>query len=87
VRVLVEPREHDAAAAIATAEAIHAALDDAGIPGPRVQHGFGPPTWEVIRRAQDLGLGWRIGLEDTLTLPDCSTAESNAHLVTAALAL
>ena len=87
VRVLVEPREHDAAAAIATAEAIHAALDDAGIPGPRVQHGFGPPTWEVIRRAQALGLGWRIGLEDTLTLPDGSTAESNAHLVTAALAL
>jgi uncharacterized protein (DUF849 family) len=85
VRVLVEPREPDAAAAIAAAEAIHAALDDAGIPGPRVQHGFGPPTWAVVRRAKELGHGWRIGLEDTLTLPDGSTAESNAQLVAVAL--
>jgi uncharacterized protein (DUF849 family) len=85
VRALVEPREPDVAAAIATAEAINAALDDADIPGPRVQHGFGPPTWEVVRRAKQLGLGWRIGLEDTLTLPDGSPARSNAHLVTVAI--
>ena len=85
VRALVEPREPDVAAAIATAEAINAALDDAGVPGPRVQHGFGPPTWEVVRRAKQLGLGWRIGLEDTLTLPDGSPARSNAHLVTVAI--
>jgi uncharacterized protein (DUF849 family) len=87
VRVLVEPREPDAAAAIATAHAIHAALDDAAIPGPRVQHGFGPPTWEVVRRAKELGHGWRIGLEDVFDLPDGTRAQSNAHLVTAALAL
>ena len=87
VRALVEPREPDAASALATAEAINAALDAAGIGAPRVQHGFGPPTWEVVRRAQQLGLGWRIGLEDTLELPDGSPALSNAHLVTAALAL
>ncbi|MEN3285490.1 MAG: hypothetical protein V7607_6630 [Solirubrobacteraceae bacterium] len=85
VRVLVEPRDPDVEAALATAEAIHAALDDAGIPGPRVQHGFGAPTWEVVRRAKQLGLGWRIGLEDTLTLPDGAPARSNAHLVTVAL--
>ena len=87
VRALVEPREPDVASALATAEAINAALDAAGIGAPRVQHGFGPPTWEVVRRAQQLGLGWRIGLEDTLELPDGSPAQSNAHLVTAALAL
>jgi uncharacterized protein (DUF849 family) len=87
VRVLVEPREDDAAAALATAEAIHAALDAAGIPGPRVQHGYGPPTWEVIRRAKALGHGWRIGLEDTLVLPDGTAAQSNAHLVTVAVEL
>jgi uncharacterized protein (DUF849 family) len=85
VRALVEPVEPDAAAAIATAEAVHAALDAAGISAPRVQHGFGPATWEVIRRAKQLGHGWRIGLEDTLTLPDGSPAASNAHLVTVAL--
>jgi uncharacterized protein (DUF849 family) len=87
VRVLVEPGEPDVGAALATAEAINAALDDAGIPGPRIQHGFGPPTWAVVRRAKELGLGWRIGLEDTLTLPDGSPAQSNAHLVTAALSI
>jgi uncharacterized protein (DUF849 family) len=87
VRVLVEPHEPDVATALATAEAIHAALDEAGIPGPRVQHGYGAATWEVIRRAKELGLGWRIGLEDTLELPDGSPAASNAHLVAAALDL
>jgi uncharacterized protein (DUF849 family) len=87
VRALVEPREADAAAAVATAEAINAALDEAGIGAPRVQHGFGSATWEVVRRAKQLGLGWRIGLEDVLELPDGSPAQSNAHLVTAALEL
>lgn len=85
LRALVEPREPDVAAALATAEAINAALDDAGIAAPRVQHGFGAATWEVVRRAKELGLGWRIGLEDVLELPDGSQAESNAHLVTVAL--
>jgi uncharacterized protein (DUF849 family) len=87
VRALVEPGEPDAAAAIATAEAINAALDAAGIAAPRVQHGFGAPTWEVVRQAKQLGLGWRIGLEDTLELPDGTAARSNAHLVTVALSL
>jgi uncharacterized protein (DUF849 family) len=87
VRALVEPREPDVASALATAEAINAALDAAGISAPRVQHGFGAATWEVVRRAKQLGLGWRIGLEDTLELPDGSPAQSNAHLITAALAL
>jgi uncharacterized protein (DUF849 family) len=87
VRILVEPHEQDPAEALAVAEAIHAALDAAGIGGPRVQHGYGPATWEVVKRAKELGLGWRIGLEDTLVLPDGSPAHSNAHLVTVALAL
>jgi uncharacterized protein (DUF849 family) len=87
VRALVEPREPDVASALATAEAISAALDAAGISAARVQHGFGAATWEVVRRAKELGLGWRIGLEDVLELPDGTPAHSNAHLVTAALAL
>jgi uncharacterized protein (DUF849 family) len=85
VRALIEPRERDVEAALVTAEAINAALDDAGIPGPRVEHGFGPPTWEVVRRVKELGLGWRIGLEDVFELPDGSPARSNAHLVSVAI--
>lgn len=86
-RVLVEPGEEDPAAALATAQALDDALDAAGIAAPRVHHGFGIATWDVLRRAKALGHGWRIGLEDTLVLPDGRPAQSNAELVSAALAL
>jgi uncharacterized protein (DUF849 family) len=87
VRVLVEPQEPDRAAAVAAAQAVDAALDAAGIAAPRVHHGYNAATWDVLRRAKALGHGWRVGLEDTLTLPDGGVAESNAQLVGAALAL
>jgi uncharacterized protein (DUF849 family) len=87
VRVLVEPGEEDPGAALANGQAIDAALDDAAIVAPRVFHGFGAATWEVVRWAKARGQGWRIGLEDTLTLPDGSVAADNAALVTAAIAL
>jgi uncharacterized protein (DUF849 family) len=86
-RVLVEPGEEDPAAAVATAQALDDALDAAGIAAPRVHHGFGIATWDVLRRARALGHGWRVGLEDTLVLPDGRPAASNAELVSAALAL
>ncbi|MFJ4618591.1 3-keto-5-aminohexanoate cleavage protein [Streptomyces sp. NPDC088812] len=41
--------------------------------------------WPVLRLAGRLGLATRIGLEDTLVLPDGRRALSNAQLVTAAL--
>ena len=72
---------------VATAQAIDAALDAAGIAAPRVHHGFGLATWDVLRRAKALGHGWRVGFEDTLVLPDGRPAASNAELVSAALAL
>jgi uncharacterized protein (DUF849 family) len=87
VRVLIEPGEEDPAAALANAQAIDAALDAAGIAAPRVFHGFDAATWAVVRWARARGQGWRIGLEDTLTLPDGRAAASNAQLVSAALAL
>jgi uncharacterized protein (DUF849 family) len=87
VRVLIEPHDEDAVVALGTAGEIHAALDAAGIAGPRVQHGYGPATWAVVREAQALGYGWRIGLEDTLALPDGRPGAGNAELVSAALAL
>lgn len=87
VRVLLEPRDEDALTVIGTTAAIHAALDAAGIDAPRVQHGYELATWEVIRHAREHGHGWRVGLEDTFVLPDGTRTESNAHLVTAGLAL
>ncbi len=54
---------------------------------PILLHGEDAAAWPVLRRAQALGLDTRIGLEDTLTLPDGSPAPDNAALVRAALGL
>ncbi|WP_405426250.1 3-keto-5-aminohexanoate cleavage protein [Micromonospora sp. NBC_00617] len=59
--------------------------ETAGTP-PVLLHAEGPATWAVLVEAVRRGLHTRIGLEDTLLLPDGTTAPGNAALVTAALA-
>ena len=89
LRILVECMDSAAAAALENASAVLAALADA----PRVDrppvllHGAGSASWPVLREALRLGLDTRIGLEDTLLLPDGSLAPGNAALVAAAVAL
>ncbi|NED33439.1 3-keto-5-aminohexanoate cleavage protein [Streptomyces sp. SID8499] len=51
---------------------------------PVLLHGEDDTAWPVLRTAARLGLDTRIGLEDTLRLPDGSPAEGNAPLVAAA---
>ncbi|MET9436559.1 3-keto-5-aminohexanoate cleavage protein [Streptomyces sp. NPDC006551] len=53
---------------------------------PVLLHGEDAGAWPVLRLARRLGLATRIGLEDTLFLPDGRPAGSNAELVTAAVA-
>jgi uncharacterized protein (DUF849 family) len=84
VRVLVEVIDPDPDTAAALARAIDAALDDAGITAPRLHHGEGPATWEVLRQGYAAGRQGRIGLEDVLTLPNGTVAPDNAALVRAA---
>jgi uncharacterized protein (DUF849 family) len=50
-------------------------------------HGESSSCWPALREAVRLGLDTRIGLEDTLQLPDGSLASNNADLVTAARGL
>jgi hypothetical protein len=64
---------------------IHRCLDDAGYDGPRLLHGAGEACWPLVAHAGRLGLATRIGLEDTLVLPDGQRAVSNARLVTEGL--
>ena len=52
---------------------------------PILLHGEDEAAWPILRQAQALGLDTRIGLEDTLTMPDGSPAPNNAALVRAAL--
>jgi len=87
VRILIEPQEDDSGAAVARAAAIERALSDRGVPGPRLHHGYGAATWAVLAAALERGRDIRVGLEDTLELPDGSTASGNGELVAAAVRL
>ncbi len=85
LRVLVEPREQDLAVAGATVDAILAEIDGAGV--PTLLHGHDATAWDLLRRAAAEGFDTRIGLEDTLVLPDGTPATTNAALVRAAVSL
>jgi uncharacterized protein (DUF849 family) len=54
--------------------------------GTVLLHGEEEQAWPMLRLAGALGLDARIGLEDTLTMPDGRPAADNAALVRAAVA-
>jgi uncharacterized protein (DUF849 family) len=85
VRLLLEPMDDTVEAALTTADATLAVL--AGVaPGvPRLLHGQGSTVWPLLDEAWARGLQARVGLEDTLALPDGSRAAGNAELVAAAV--
>jgi uncharacterized protein (DUF849 family) len=87
LRVCIEPIELEASGATAFVAAIHDELDRYRIDAPRLQHGDGGATWILLRDAIRRGLSTRIGLEDTVRLPDGSLADGNEALVAAAAAL
>ncbi|EOY46715.1 hypothetical protein SLI_2000 [Streptomyces lividans 1326] len=82
LRVLGEVTDPDPAAARDSAHALLARLGTAH-GRPVLLHGEEGGAWPVLRLAGRLGLATRIGLEDTLRLPDGCRAASNAELVTA----
>lgn len=84
LRILAEVTDPDPTTAESTARTLLAELSTVGHGRPILLHGEDAGTWPVLRLARRLGLDTRIGLEDTLVLPDGSRAESNAQLVTAA---
>jgi uncharacterized protein (DUF849 family) len=86
-RVLVEPVNPPPGQAMAIVTEIHRALDDGGVTAPRLQHADGAATWAVLQDAIAAGLDTRVGLEDTLVLPDGARAPSNAALIAAARGL
>ncbi|MFJ8587126.1 3-keto-5-aminohexanoate cleavage protein [Streptomyces sp. NPDC093595] len=81
-RVLAEVTDTGPTTAEATARTLLAQLGDAG-GVPVLLHGEDGGAWPVARLAVRLGLDTRIGLEDTLYLPDGRPARSNAQLVAA----
>jgi uncharacterized protein (DUF849 family) len=88
LRVLIEIDEtEDEERAVLEASRIDEALEIAGITSSRLDHGTGLSTWAVIEAGIRKGHDIRIGLEDTLQLPDGRTASGNGELVAAAIAM
>ncbi|GLW62929.1 hypothetical protein Arub01_11730 [Actinomadura rubrobrunea] len=83
LRVLAEVTDTDPQTAPRTAAAL---LEELGTARgrPVLLHGEDGGAWPVLRMAAELGLDTRIGLEDSLLLPDGTPAPDNASLVRAA---
>jgi uncharacterized protein (DUF849 family) len=87
LRVLVEPLDPEPADAVAEAERVSAALDYADVDARRLYHAFDAATWAVIEFGISGGWDVRVGLEDTLQLPDGAAPSGNADLVAAVVAM
>lgn len=84
-RVLVEPASSDPDTAITTAASLVSGIEPIAPATPLV-HGVDEAAWPVLEWALDQDYDSRIGLEDTLALPDGMPAPDNATLVAAAFA-
>lgn len=87
LRVLIELPDEAAEVVRDHAEGLvaHVRADESDI--AILLHGEGRSAWPALALAAELGLASRIGLEDTLVLPDGRPAFDNAALVRAATAL
>ncbi len=84
LRVLAEVTDTAPDTAESTAHALLTELGTA-FGRPILPHGEDGGAWPVLRLAARLGLPTRVGLEDTLALPNGERALSNARLVVDAL--
>jgi uncharacterized protein (DUF849 family) len=84
LRILVEPMDPEPLGAKATVRSIEAVVGGLGI--PLLLHGFQATAWPMLDEAILRGYDTRMGLEDTLQLPDGTTASGNAELVATASA-
>jgi uncharacterized protein (DUF849 family) len=87
LRILAEIPAAPAAAALDLADAVLRELRAAGVTAPVLLHGEDESCWPLVRRAGQLGLATRIGLEDVLTGPEGEPVTGNADLTRRALAI
>lgn len=81
LRILLEPQEQEVNAALATVAGIETVLDRARLTLPRLLHGTERTAWPLLDAALAGGHPTRMGLEDTLLLPDGRKARNNAALL------
>ncbi|RKG65574.1 hypothetical protein D7V80_22815 [Corallococcus sp. CA054B] len=85
LRVLVETQSSQPEAACQEARTLVDLLRATGFSRPLLVHGSEGGAWAVLGWARRHGFDTRIGLEDTLVLPDGQRAEDNAALVAEAV--
>ncbi|WP_159943536.1 MULTISPECIES: 3-keto-5-aminohexanoate cleavage protein [unclassified Nocardiopsis] len=85
--VLVEPTQVTVEDAERNAMAILSLLDRAGVQQPRLLHGIDATAWPLLESAVFSGHDIRMGLEDTMRLPDGTEARDNAALIEHAVAV
>lgn len=85
--VLVEPTQVAVEDAQRNTAAIMTVLNRGRVAVPRMLHGADATAWPMLSQALEEGLDIRIGLEDTMRLPDGTEAHDNAALVEHAVAL
>jgi uncharacterized protein (DUF849 family) len=89
IRVLLEPQEQEIGRALETVNAIEEVLESGVLELtrliPLLLHGTEATAWPMMDEAIARGYDVRIGLEDTLVLPDGSVARDNAELVAEAV--
>ena len=71
----------------ATADELISQVAAVGSPAPILLHGYDESCWPLLEHAGLRGTQTRIGMEDTVRLPDGSPASGNADLVSAAVQL
>ena len=81
LRILIEPIEQDITEAEKNINEVELILNKSNNSIPRLLHGFDKIVWDLIKISVNRGYSTRVGLEDTLTLPDGKIAKSNAELV------
>jgi uncharacterized protein (DUF849 family) len=84
MRVMIELQGHED---VTVADAMLERIAAAGSPAPVLLHGLDESCWPLLEHAGVCGVQTRIGMEDTLKLPDGSVTPDNAALVSAAVQL
>ena len=89
IRVLIEPQEQEMGRALENVNAIEQLLASelaqlSSVP-PILLHGTEATAWPMMDEAIARGYDVRVGLEDTLVMPDGRMARDNSELVSAAV--
>jgi uncharacterized protein (DUF849 family) len=81
IRVLLEPQEQIMERALESVRGIEKVLDSGAIQLPRLLHGTEATVWPMMDEAIARGYDVRVGLEDTLLMPDGRIARDNTELI------